>query len=324
MDEIEFEDVVLRTRNPFVLTDHVASDAGDAIDLPAGFYRSATTPPPWLAVVVSEGLGGVKTARERRYGRFLAQHGCAALVIDSFAARGHAGSIHPVRAMNVTETMMVVDAFAGLRWLARHADVASDRIHHIGFSYGGMIATLTAYEQLRRHFIGEDPLRFAGHVSYYGPTVPRLEDPTTTGAPVTILNAERDANLNRERLDAIVTDLRRGGSRVASIIFPGAWHQWDSDDHERRFDPFNLHDGKTSILRDGTIVDETRGRIVGGYLSRLLMLARSVSLKGFHLRRDEAVMRRSDEILLATIGVDGRAAERHEVTSGGQRMEAVT
>jgi len=73
--------------------------------------------------------------------------------------------------------------------LAGRDDVDEKQISNIGFSYGGMICILTAYEQLRRMFVRSDD-RFAAHVSYYGPTVPRLEDYRTTGAPVAILNGE--------------------------------------------------------------------------------------------------------------------------------------
>lgn len=322
MDDIRFERVAFSAPDPFVLRDHRPHAPARRVHLVADYYRPATDTAPFPGAVVSEGLGGVKTARERRYGRFLAQHGCATLVIDSFRARGRAGAIHPVRAIAVTESMMLSDAFAGLAWLADRAEVDSSRIFNVGFSYGGMIAVLAAYEQLRRHFLGADGPRFAGHVSYYGPTVPRLEDPTTTGAPVVIFNGARDDNLNRARLEAIVADLERGGSPVTSIVFPAARHQWDSNDHVERFDRFNLRPGAVTIRRDGTIVDERGGRRVEGFWSRLGMLWNSVSLRGFYLRRDEDVMRRTDAILLETIGVDGTATRHREVATAMQTDRA--
>ncbi len=317
MDDIEYHPVTVRTASPFVLAGYDRNAPGPPVDLPAGLYLPATVPPPWPAAVVSEGLGGVKTARERRYGRFLAQHGCAALVVDSFHARGYRDMPDPIRALFVTETMMLADAFAGLSFLAARDDVDGARIFNVGFSYGGMIAILTAYEQLRRTFLGEER-GFAGHVSYYGPTVPRLEDPTTTGAPVVVLNGERDDNLNQERLALIVEDLRRGGSPVTNVIFPEAFHQWDSDDHEKRFDRFNLCPGAVTIRRDGTIFDEIGQRPVRGFFSRVSMLYRCVSLAGFFLRRNEEAMRESDRLLLETIGLDGHAAAHHEVATPDQ------
>ena len=256
MDDIRYETVTIPTSNPFVLTDY--SIGKTPAVLKAGFYRPATLQPPYPAVVVSEGLGGVKTARERRYGRFLAQHGFAALVVDSFGARGYGSSPHPLRAINVTESMMLADAFACLVWLARHAEIDPQRIHNIGFSYGGMICLLTAYEQLARLFV-TGPERFAGHVSYYGPTVPRLEDYATTGAPVAIMNGSLDDNFDEKRLELIAGDLKKGGSTVDNLVFDNAYHQWDSDDLERRFDRFNIRALSTLIDPANLIYDEKVG-----------------------------------------------------------------
>ena len=295
MDDVTYERVRIPTANPFVLTDYGPSSP--EVGLKAELYTPATLKGPFPAVVVSEGLGGVKTSRERRYGRFLAQNGFVALVVDSFATRGFENAAHPIRAINVTESMMLADAFAGLTWLAARDDVDASRISSIGFSYGGMIAVLTAYEQIRRHFVETDD-RFAAHVSYYGPTVPRLEDYTTTGAPVAILNGELDRNFDPKRLDLIAGDVRNGGSKVENIVFDDTYHQWDSDDHERRFDRFNIRSLGTRITPDNTIVDERSGRTINSFTARLMMIARSVSLKGFHLMRDADIMAATDELLL--------------------------
>lgn len=320
MDDVTYERVRVPSASPFVLTDF--GKEATVTPLFAELYTPATTPPPWPAVVVSEGLGGVKDARERRYGRFLAQNGFLALVVDSFAARGFHTAPHPIRAINVTETMMVADAFHALAWLAERPDVDRQRIYNIGFSYGGMICILTAYEQMRRTFLASDD-RFAAHVSYYGPTVPRVEDYRTTGAPVAILNGELDQNFDPKRLELIVGDLRNGGSAAENIIFADTYHQWDSDDHTRRFDRFNIRRMATRIAPDNRIFDETSGREIRSFPSRLLAIARSVSLKGFHLMRNPDVMRETDEILLRYLATrldrlpdrDARPSEEHEEAS---------
>lgn len=300
MDDVIYERVRIPTANPFVLTD--LGKENTAAVLEAELYRPATLQPPFPAVVVSEGLGGIKTARERRYGRFLAQNGFVALVVDSFRTRGFHNAAHPIRAINVTETMMLADAFAGLTWLAERPEIDAGRIYNIGFSYGGMVCLVTAYEQIRRHFVRSQD-KFAAHVSYYGPTVPRLEDYRTTGAPVAILNGELDDNFDPKRLDLIAGDLRNGGSAVENIVFADTYHQWDSDDIERRFDRFNIRALATRIDPDHTIIHEPSGRIVSNFASRLRMIASSVSLKGFYLKRSADIARETDRILLKYLSV---------------------
>ena len=318
MDDIVYERPAILTHSPVVLTDHHRAAARGTVPLSAELYLPATTRPPYPAVVVSEGLGGVKTARERRYGRFLAQNGFAALVVDSFDTRGHKGSPDPLRAIRVTESMMLADAFTSLEWLAARHDVDPSRICNIGFSYGGMISILTAYEQLRRHFVDGDA-RFAAHVSYYGPTVPRLDDHATTGAPIAIMNGALDNNFNSDRAELIAGDLRRGGSAVENIVFADAYHQWDSDDHQRRFDRFSIRRLATRIAPDGVITDESNGRRIDGFVSRLMMIARAVSLEGFHLRRDEDVLRQSDEILLRYLSVTTAEAGQADPVAAAER-----
>jgi dienelactone hydrolase len=74
-------------------------------------------------VVISEGRGGLKDSRERGYGAFLARHGCAAPVIESFRSRGVEHHGDALRALKVTESMLLSDAFAGLAWLAGRPDL---------------------------------------------------------------------------------------------------------------------------------------------------------------------------------------------------------
>ena len=285
----------LLTSDVAVLRDFTPKTATTPLD--ALYFPPKKGEPPFPAVVISEGLGGLKKPREPRYGRFLAEQGYAALVIDSFGTRGYGRAPHPLRAVAVTETMMLADAFAGLTWLAAKPEIDATRISNIGFSYGGMIVILTAYEQIRRHFVpGAEG--FAAHISYYGPTVPRLVDYRTTGAPVAILNGALDANFDPRRLDLIAGDLENGGSSAESIVFDGAYHQWDCDDFTVRHDRFNISQLATRIDPDYTIIDERTGHRVTGRLSRLAMLARSVSLAGYDLKRDADVMRDTDEILL--------------------------
>ncbi len=320
MDDVNYERVDIPTTSPFVLTD--IGPKSTQVPMAAELYTPATVQPPFPAVVVVEGLGGVKNARERRYGRFLAQHGYAALVVDSFKTRGFHNSAHPIRAINVTETMMLADAFAGLTWLAERPDIDRHRISNIGFSYGGMICILSAYEQLRRLFVPTDD-KFAAHISYYGPTVPRLEDYSTTGAPIAILNGELDNNFSPQRLDMIAQDLKNGGSEVENIVFPDTYHQWDSDDLVRRFDRFNIRELGTWIDPANLIFEEKSGRKVTSFATRLMMIASSVSLKGFHLLRDEDVMRKTDELLLRYLSQHSAAPDAASKTSdaGGAAIE---
>ena len=295
------QNVTVPSSSPFLLRDAKKS-AGvlPKIMLDAELYLPEDREAPYPAVVISQGLGGLKDVRERRYARFLARNGYAAIIYDGFVSRGKHRFSDTIRALRVTESMLLADAFAGLRYLAGRNDIRSDAISVIGFSYGGMITTLTAYDQIARLFL-PDGQRFASHVAYYGPSVPRLNDPRTTGAPVAIMLGELDANFDMMRMRMIAADLERGGSKVDLTVFENIYHQWDGRDVERRFVNFNLASCRMRINTDDQVDDERTGMRMNGMISRTAILGCSVSRNGYFIKKDDATRQRSDEILLSTL-----------------------
>ena len=262
-------------------------------------YLPAGTGAPHPAVVVMEGLGGLKKSRELWHGRFLAENGFVALVVDSFGARGAANLAHNLRALVVTESMMLADAFAALHYLDTHPLVRREGIGIFGFSYGGMISVLTAYRQIHDLFFDQNGPAFAGHVAYYGCSVPRLEDPATTGAPLLMQIGERDRNVSVRRTRDIVQDLQRGGSTVELVVHKKTYHQWDGADEGKRFVRFALPDTRFRVGRDYGLRDERTGILITGRLTRMAAILASIDPGGYHILRDEAVMARANARTLA-------------------------
>lgn len=249
------------------------------------------------AVVIVPGLGGPKPARELTYGYKLARAGHFALSLDSFDMRGMAARSEVGRVLQVTTWAILADVFAAMRWLAAHPAVNSRAISVMGFSWGGMVSVLAAYEQIRRAYLGAEDLRFAGHVSYYGCSLPRLEDPRTTGADLLVLVGERDANVSLERSRLICEDLERGGSRVDFQCFD-AFHQWDGSDVRTRHVVGSLADISVIVTRDHRIVEESRQTEIRGLLSQAFHLLLDLRWGGYDIRRDEELHRRTDLLLL--------------------------
>jgi dienelactone hydrolase len=291
--------VEVKSWNPFLLHDLPTTGEEPSFPVEGELYlpHSDTRLP---AVFFSQGLGGVRDARERKYASWLAELGYASLIIDSFKSRGTAHHPEPVRALEVTESMILSDAYAGLRYLATRPEIDPSRIYIVGFSYGGMISVLSAHEQFAREFLPDGP-RFAGHVSYYGCTVPRVDDPTTSGAPVTIMQGGKDGNICLERGREIAEDVRRGGSPVHYTVFPDAYHQWESAENKRSFVQFNLAACRMRVGADGTVQDERTGLHVNGIATRTLAITMWASPLGYYMRRDDEIKRRSDDILLEAL-----------------------
>jgi dienelactone hydrolase len=234
--------------------------------LPSGERPARSVP----AVVLLHGSGGVLPSRELTYAAQLARMGVAVLVVDSFAARRDRGTAFIDRLMNITETMMLADAYSGLGFLASRPEIDPRRVVLTGFSYGAMAAMYGLYAQVADRLAPGD-LRFAGHVAFYGPCIARFADSRTTGAPLLMLLGGADAITDQQRCAEVAADLRAGGSPVETIVYPGAVHQWDGG-FERRMIGRTLAGCSLCVERDGTIRDRHTFLAMTGPLSRKIIL----------------------------------------------------
>src|SRR5258708_2059696 len=105
------------------------------------FKAAATGPTP--AVAIFHGCGGPGQNTARMAG-LLASWGYAALVVDSFSARGLkdvCGRNWPTQTDAETRAR---DIDAALAWLGKQSFVDAQRLAFMGYSYGGGVALLPA------------------------------------------------------------------------------------------------------------------------------------------------------------------------------------
>jgi dienelactone hydrolase len=200
------------------------------------------------------------------------------------------------RILNITEIMMVADAYAGLRYLAARREVDGERVVMVGFSYGGMASVISAYAQVAELF-APDGQRFAGHVAYYGPCIARFANPRTTGAPVLMLFGDDDAIMNAERCAEIIADLERGGSAARMIVYPGARHQWDGGRTVPWRAPRHLADCAVTVSANGRVFDDRTHLPMMGPTTRRIILGFCSDGDGYLVARDDAVRERSNQDL---------------------------
>jgi dienelactone hydrolase len=234
--------------------------------LPPGNHRPRSVP----AVVLLHGSSGVLSVRELTYAAQLASMGVAALVVDSFGSRRERGTEFLERVLNITETMMLADAYSGLAFLAARPEIDPDRVVLTGFSYGAMATMYALYAQVADRLASNGP-RFAGHVAFYGPCIARFEDSRTTGAPLLMLLGADDALTDQRRCAEIADDLRTGGSKVETVVYPDAVHQWDGAFGWREIGR-NLRHCSLRVERDGTIRDLRTLLAMTGPTSRKIIL----------------------------------------------------
>ncbi len=293
--EIRGETVTFPSRSPFALTDIDEAPEADALArLYLPLTASAEQPAP--AVILLHGAGGVLSNRELTYGPQFAAQGVAALVVDSFRPRRNLASGFFERLFNITEVMLLADAYAGLAYLASLPEVDGERVALIGFSYGGMASVLAAYNQVA-DALAPDGRRFRGHVAFYAPCIIRAEDPQTTGAPLLLLNGGKDGLIDPERCQLIAEDLADGGSEVETLVYPDAMHQWDGGSSHPWRPRYTLAPCAYLLGADGSGLDENSGLGISSPMLRRLSLSLCASDDGYLIGRDDAVRAQSNQAL---------------------------
>jgi dienelactone hydrolase len=291
--QVAQEDVAFASSSPYLLTDIdkrrvPATTVHGTLFLPPGSHAPHSLP----AVVMLHGSSGVLAARELTYGRQLAAMGIAVLVVDSFGGRRDRGSSYIERLLNITETMFIADGYAALGYLTARPEIDSKRVVLVGFSYGAM-ATMYALMTEVADRMARPGLRFAGHVSFYGPCLARFLDRRTTGAPLLMLYGGDDQIIDQRRCAAFADDLRAGGSEVDVIVYPGAVHQWDGS-LGRRLIGRNVAPCDFEVRRDGSVQDRSNGFVMTNQATRQLLLGLCVAEKPYPIGRDDAVRRQSN------------------------------
>jgi dienelactone hydrolase len=258
--------------------------------LPAGSSAAPARSIP--AVVMLHGSGGVLPARELTYGPQLAAMGIATLVIDSFTPRRDKAIGFIERLLEITESMVLADAYAGLAFLADRPAIDPARIVLAGFSYGAM-STMYALSAGIAERLSPAGLRFAGHAAFYGPCIARFEERRTTGAPLLMLYGGRDELIDPQRCAAFAADLRAGGSAVETIVYPEAVHQWDGGTPLRPIGRL-LNPCRLVVAPDGTVRDERTSLTMTGPVFRRVILFLCVDNRPYLIGGDAEVRERSN------------------------------
>ncbi|HEY0182525.1 MAG TPA: dienelactone hydrolase family protein [Rhodopila sp.] len=255
--------------------------------LPPHVGRDRATP----AVVMLHGSAGLIYDRAK-YGPQLASMGIAVLLIETYDSRTDLATGFIDRVLNITETMFVADAYAGLHYLAGRPEIDGNRVALAGFSYGGMATEYAMYAQIADALSPRGP-RFAGHVAFYAPCIARFDDNRTTGAPLLMLYGSADELIRPDRCARVAEDLRAGGSDVRIIAYPGAVHQWDGG-MQRRLIGRQLAGCRFRVARDGSVWDRNTLLPMTGPFLRKIILGLCTGSRPYPIGRDDAVREQSN------------------------------
>lgn len=185
-------------------------------------------PGPFPAVVQLHGCAGLE-AQSFRWARWLADHGYAALVVDSLRARHVKGDCRtgpdepPI-------TARFDDAFGALRYLQSRPDVRGDRVAAIGWSQGGVYAMAVingpSLERARRRGVALPAVGFAASVGVYpGGCFSLVKEQVVR--PLLVLIGEADDWTPADKCREMVEAMRARGADATIVTYPGAYHYFD-------------------------------------------------------------------------------------------------
>jgi dienelactone hydrolase len=203
-----------------------ASPAPKSVTVTGTLYLPKNGTPPYPAMLVMHGSGGLTYQGEQMdaWAQQLNIWNIAALVIDSFTARGVTETV--TDQSRLSEWAEVADAFAGLKLLASNPVIDPHRIGIIGFSRGGSVALYTALNT-PRHAMLTGNLDFANHIAFYPYCNGEMLDKATDKSPVLFLQGEADDYTPIGPCRQYAKWFASMGDQVTFVGYPGAYHGFD-------------------------------------------------------------------------------------------------
>ena len=143
---------------------------------------------PFPVVVLQHGMGSVENSRPwiRKIVPVLNKNQLGAFVADSYSMRK--AGMNNVE--NLSFSSRVLDGFQALKALSKYPKVDAKRIGIQGYSYGGMVALFTSYQELTDQLA--PGLKYAAHMPVYPGCDLVIRHVNHTASPVEMVLAELD------------------------------------------------------------------------------------------------------------------------------------
>ena len=229
-----FAAIILATALLIGSPSHAAETSGTIVELETPLARS----PPLQgylrqpggrgaspAVVLLHGCAGNWRRLDERWGKRIASWGYVTLTVDSFGPRGIDNTCNGGSPVELAH-----DAYRALDFLVKQPFVDPDRVAALGFSQGGWLALAS----VERGIIEQtSPSKFRAAAAFYPPcrtfrgnmTVPTL---ILVGELDDWTPADECRNMVEGRDDWGISRQKGEGIPVRLIVYPGAYHAFDS------------------------------------------------------------------------------------------------
>jgi dienelactone hydrolase len=210
------------------------------------------------AIVFLHGCGGLIGRssgwighREQAWAADLTGRGYVVLMVDSFRPRGVAEMCSPSSYNQAVAVQRPKDAYAALFYLQAQPYVRGDRIGAMGWSQGGGTVLWTIPPQSKGRPVALPQGDFRAAVAFYPAYCSDNREPGswTTAIPLLLLIGAEDVWTPTPPCKAFIEGAVARGARVDMQIYPGAFHDFDSPNLQRReFPQYRTSSGVVPIL----------------------------------------------------------------------------
>jgi len=159
------------------------------------------------------------------YLEMLRSIGIATLELQSFSSRGVKSTVGSQ--VEVTTSMMVLDAYKALDKLSTHPKINKDHIAIMGWSLGGGVALFSGWLPLVEKINPQN--KFAAHLSIYPPCIAQPKNPIFSDSPMHILIGELDDWVPADACKELAQQARAAGSNIGLTVFPNSHHSFDRE-----------------------------------------------------------------------------------------------
>ena len=153
----------------------------------------------------------------------LVSAGIAAFVLDSYTGRGISGT--SADQSQLSKASRLVDAYQALKKLASLSMINENKIGISGYSFGGIVAMISADMRLIEAGLADGNM-FAAHLPVYPSCQSQFRTLKLTGAPMMFLVGNLDDYTPAKYCLSYVERMRAEGTNVKIKVYPEAYHAW--------------------------------------------------------------------------------------------------
>ncbi len=177
--------------------------------------------------------------------------GIATFELKSFSSRDISSTVGTQ--IDVTMAMMILDSYRALDVLAKHENINGSKVAITGWSLGGGVTLIAAWEKLINAINPEN--KFAAHLPIYPPCMINPDNIELNDSPIHIQIGEIDDWTPASACENFVNETKKYKNNIGLTIYENSHHGFDTEEDIVYIDhAYSFIDCMFDISDDGAIL----------------------------------------------------------------------